>query len=249
MGFALDEVVPWGRSYEEYIRMFDLSEADLQRRILGCGDGPAGFNAVLIKRGGSVVSLDPIYAFDAAQIRNRISDTYETVMAEMRKNQSDYVWDVITSVEELGRIRMSAMETFLSDFDSGKREGRYVVGELPSLPFSDGNFDIALSSHFLFLYSNRLSAEFHLQALREMLRVDDEVRVFPVLTLEGEPSPHLGRITEHFAARGLSVEFRRVPYEFQRGGNEMLVIHHGCNPSSVLGPGLPLVNVSSRRLP
>lgn len=230
MGFALDEIVPWGRSYEEYIRMFDLSEADLQGRILGCGDGPAGFNAVLTKRGGSVVSLDPIYAFDAAQIRNRISDTYETVMAEMRKNQSDYVWDVITSVEELGRIRMSAMETFLSDFDSGKREGRYVVGELPSLPFSDGNFDIALSSHFLFLYSNRLSAEFHLQALREMLRVADEVRVFPVLTLEGEPSPHLGRITEHFAARGLSVEFRRVPYEFQRGGNEMLVIHFSHVP-------------------
>lgn len=47
MGFALDKVVPWGRSYEEYISMFDLSEADLQLRILGCGDGPAGFNSVL----------------------------------------------------------------------------------------------------------------------------------------------------------------------------------------------------------
>jgi len=34
MGFTLDTVVPWGRSHEEYVAMFDLSEAELGRRIL-----------------------------------------------------------------------------------------------------------------------------------------------------------------------------------------------------------------------
>lgn len=29
MGFTLDEVVPWGRSYEEYVAMFGLSRAVL----------------------------------------------------------------------------------------------------------------------------------------------------------------------------------------------------------------------------
>ena len=58
MGFTLEKVVPWGRSYEEYLCMFDLSETDLQRRILGCGDGPAGFNAMMKQRGGRVVSFD-----------------------------------------------------------------------------------------------------------------------------------------------------------------------------------------------
>jgi SAM-dependent methyltransferase len=224
MGFTLDKVVPWGRSYTEYVNMFDLAEADLQRRILGCGDGPAGFNAVLTKQGGDVVSIDPIYAFDAAQVKRRVAETCEDVMAQMRKNQSDYVWSDISSVEELGRIRMSAMDTFLSDFELGKREGRYLAGELPSLPFKSGTFDIALSSHFLFLYSAHLSAEFHLQALQEMLRVAREVRVFPLLTLEGNPSPHLSPITEILVNLGFSAEFRRVPYEFQRGGNEMLLI-------------------------
>ena len=98
MGFTLDKVVPWGRSYEEYVSMFDLSGTDLQLRILGCGDGPAAFNAALTERGGNVVSFDPIYEFDAAQIRSRVSDTYETVMAQMRKNQADYVWNAISSV-------------------------------------------------------------------------------------------------------------------------------------------------------
>jgi hypothetical protein len=224
MGFTLDKVVPWGRSYDEYVSMFGLTEVDLGLRMLGCGDGPAGFNSALTKRGGNIVSVDPIYVFDAEQIRGRISETYGTVMTQMRKNQSGYVWGAIPSVEQLGSVRMSAMETFLADFDAGKKEGRYIAGELPSLPFESGKFDIALSSHFLFLYSAHLSAEFHLQALQEMLRVSREVRVFPLLTLDGASSPHLHFVNEHLANHGFGVEVKRVPYEFQRGGNEMLVI-------------------------
>ena len=56
MPFSIDRVMPWGRSLEEYRAMFSLSEDDLARRILGCGDGPASFNAELSVRGGSVVS-------------------------------------------------------------------------------------------------------------------------------------------------------------------------------------------------
>ncbi len=215
--------------------MFDLSQADLRVRILGCGDGPAEFNAKLSQRGGSVVSIDPIYELDDLQIRHRISETYETVIGQLRKNQSDYVWTSISSVEELGRIRMSAMNAFLSDFEAGKREGRYVSGELPLLPFDSDEFDIALSSHFLFLYSTHLSAEFHLRAVQEMLRVASEVRIFPLLTLDGKPSPHFDSVTEHLAGHGFSITRKRVSYEFQRGGNEMLLIergptHHSTGP-------------------
>jgi hypothetical protein len=204
--------------------MFGLTEVDLGLCILGCGDGPAAFNSVLTKQGGKIVSVDPIYVFEPEQIRERIAETYETAIAQMRRNQGDYVWGAIPSVEQLGSLRMSAMETFLADFDTGKVESRYIPGELPSLPFENGTFDIALSSHFLFLYSAHLSAEFHLQALQEMLRVAHEVRVFPILTLDGTSSPHLHFVNEHLANQGFSMKVKRVPYEFQRGGNEMLVI-------------------------
>ena len=43
MPFTLDSVVPWGRSFEEYTRMFVLSNEDLKQRILGWSDGPASF--------------------------------------------------------------------------------------------------------------------------------------------------------------------------------------------------------------
>jgi len=232
MGFTLDKVVPWGRSYDEYLAMFALTKTDLTRHILGCGDGPAGFNAELTRRGGRIVSVDPIYAFDATQIKKRISETREKVLTQLRNNHNDYIWDAIASIEELERVRMAAMDTFLADYDNGKRKGRYIDGELPTLPFVSGVFDLALSSHFLFLYSMHLSAEFHLQALREMLRVAREVRIFPLITLDGMPSPHLGFVTESLSKQGYRIEIKPVLYEFQRGGNEILVVQP-CNDSDL----------------
>lgn len=225
MGFTLDKVVPWGRSYDEYVSMFNLTVADLKLRILGCGDGPAAFNSALSQHGGNIVSIDPVYAFNAEQIRSRISETYTTVMTQMRNNQSDYVWDTISSVKQLGNIRISAMEIFLADFEAGKQAGRYISGELPVLPFASQQFDIALSSHFLFLYSAHLSAEFHLQAILEMLRVSWEVRIFPLLTLNGATSPYVQFVAEQLVELGFGAEIKQVTYEFQRGGNEMLVIN------------------------
>ncbi len=228
MGCTLDEIVPWGRSYDEYVRMFNLTTVDLQRRILGCGDGPAGFNTELSRRGGRAVSVDPIYGFHADQIRRRISETYAIVLAQVEKNKNDYIWNnAIASVEKLGEVRMTAMQDFLADFENGKNQGRYIAAELPAVPFDSGVFDIALSSHFLFLYSTHLSAEFHLHAIQEMLRAAREARIFPLITLDGKPSPHLAFVINYFTRDEYEVEICRVDYEFQRGGNEMLKIKAG----------------------
>jgi hypothetical protein len=71
--FTLDQVVPWGRSFDEYRRMFALTDDDLQLRIVGCGDGPASFNAEATRLGSTVVSCDPIYRYDAEELRQRIA--------------------------------------------------------------------------------------------------------------------------------------------------------------------------------
>ncbi len=226
MGFSLDKVVPWGRSHEEYVAIFGLTAVDLNHKILGLADGPDGFNARLARRGGRAVSVDPLYGFDAEQIKVRIADTYPTVIAQVIENRDDFVWETIPDVETLGRIRMAAMEDFLADYSAGRREGRYVEGGLPVLPFENLQFDLALCSHFLFLYSNQLSAEFHLQSVLEMLRVAKEARIFPLLTLDGSPSSHLDFVAEKLADLGFSVELQTVPYEFQRGGNRQLIMRH-----------------------
>ena len=223
--FSLSSVVPWGRSYDEYVRMFALTDADLAGRILGCGDGPASFNADATRRGGRVVSCDPLYQFDAAQIRRRIDETATEVLEQARLNAHEFVWDdSIPDIETLKRVRMTAMTAFLDDYDRGRDEARYVNAGLPSLPFADGAFDLALCSHFLFLYSRQHDAAFHLRSMRELCRVAREVRVFPLLSLGGARSPHLEAVIQALRDQGRAAAVERVPYEFQRGGNEMLTV-------------------------
>ena len=64
----LDHVVPFGRSLDEYQRMFNLSGDDLAKNILGVGDGPASFNAEMLKRGHSVTSVDPLYELSGKRL-------------------------------------------------------------------------------------------------------------------------------------------------------------------------------------
>jgi hypothetical protein len=231
MGFTLEKVVPWGRSFDEYVAMFALSDADLQRRILGCGDGPAAFNATHTQQGGRVRSVDPLYRFSADAVRQRIAETYADVMDQTRKNEHEFIWTNIASVEALGRIRMAAMEEFLSDFPQGKEQGRYIDGELPRLPFDDREFDLAVCSHLLFLYSEQLSADFHVASIRELGRVADEVRIFPLLELGARTSRHLPAVMDNLSAQGYSLTIVPVAYEFQRGGNQMMIARRNCQSS------------------
>lgn len=220
MSFTLEKIVPWGRSFDEYAAMFSLSNADLEKHIIGCGDGPASFNAELTKRGGHVVSADPVYQFSAPEIKERILATYDQVMEQTRKNKDEFVWANIKSIEELGRIRMEAMNRFLEDYQNGK--GRYIPAELPTLPFTDAEFDLALCSHFLFLYSDHLTVGFHIESLKELCRIAPEVRVFPLLELGAKESRHLGAVIDNLNEDGYECTVEKVCYEFQRGGNEML---------------------------
>jgi hypothetical protein len=222
MAFKYEEAVPWGRSFHEYCDMFRLTGADLRRSIVGCADGPANFNAQMFRNGHRVISCDPLYQFTTAQIKQRIHATYETVIGQTRQNQDKFVWDRITSLDELGRVRLAAMGDFLGDYDQGKWDGRYVPAQLPDLPFVSGSFEIALCSHFLFFYADMFSLAFHQRAADELCRVAEEVRIFPLLTYNAEPCPFVDSITAHLDQAGHTVLRETVPYEFQRGGNMML---------------------------
>jgi hypothetical protein len=224
MSFTLEKVVPWGRSFDEYVAMFALSDKDLQKRLLGCGDGPASFNAELTRQGGRVLSVDPLYRFSTKDIRNRIDATYADVMAQTLRNRHAFTWHHIKSVDALGKMRMAAMDVFLSDYAQGAEQGRYVDGELPHLPFIDRQFDLALCSHLLFLYSEQLSLDFHLASIQELCRVASEVRLFPLLELGSHTSRHLQPTIDGLTEKGYMVTIVTVDYEFQIGGNQMMQI-------------------------
>jgi hypothetical protein len=221
----LQNIVPWGRTLKEYQEMFLLTKEDLQQKILGCGDGPASFNLEARILGAEIVSIDPTYEFSKEQLEQRIDEVANEVIAQVRENQEAFIWKNIKDVDDLYVTRMGAMRQFLEDYTEGKEQGHYQLQMLPELSFDNNLFDLALSSHFLFLYSEHLDYEFHKRAILEMLRVAKEVRIFPLLTLENERSPYVEKIMKELELTGFKTQIVKTNYEFQQGANEMLMVY------------------------
>jgi len=204
--------------------MFALTPEDLSGRIVDCASGPASFNAELTAEGHNVTSCDPLYDLSAHEIHSRIEATFDTLVASARAARDEFVWREFTSPEHLGEVRMRVMQRFLADFPEGLQAGRYRVDSLPHLDLRDGEFDLALCSAFLFTYTELFSVDFHVAAIEEMCRVAVEARVFPLLKGYGGPSPHLRPVVGRLRDLGYRAKVRKVPYEFQRGGDEMLAV-------------------------
>ncbi len=224
---GFDQVIVTSRPLEEYRAMFGLTEEELGLSLLDCAAGASSFAAELSRQGGSVTACDPLYrreAPDPARMRTDIL----TGDAYVRRNSDDYVWTFHQTPDDHLRRRLSAAETFAHDIRT-RPEG-YVPGSLPGLPFEDDAVDVVLCSHLLFAYPALFSYDFHLRSIRQMWRVAArEGRIFPLLSAaEPSPYPELDRLRRKLEHAGVSTEVRAVPYEFQRGGNEMLV----CRPAA-----------------
>ncbi|MBD2210025.1 SAM-dependent methyltransferase [Nostoc linckia FACHB-104] len=224
MAMVLDKVVPFGRSMDEYSKMFNLTHTDLNKKIIGIGDGPASFNADMTLQGKSVISVDPLYQFSAKEILARFNEVIDFIIDQVKATPNDWVWSYHKSPEDLRQNRVKVIEKFIADYEKGKQNHRYIIGELPSLNYQNQEFNLALCSHFLFLYADHFDYDFHLKSIAEMLRIAQEIRIFPLLTLMSKPAPYLDEIVNHYTSAGYIVEIVKVDYELQLGANMMLKI-------------------------
>jgi hypothetical protein len=225
---GLDGVTPWGRRAFEYMKFFGLGEHHASHKLLDCGGGPSSFAAEQTSRGWDVTAIDPMYAWDETAIRAAVEDAARRIGGNLVSQSHRFCWDFYGDLDRLLTLRQEALDLFLSDYAEGQRCGRYQCGELPVLGFASKTFDLALCSHLLFLYSGDLDLNFHVAALAELSRVAKEVRVFPLMNLDGLPSPHVPAVLDRLGATGLDVFLEPVDFEFQRGATSMLVIRgHG----------------------
>ena len=99
------------------------------------------------------------------------------------------------------------------------KKERYLSQSLPNLDLLDNQFELCLCSHFLFLYSKQRLIDFHLSSINELLRVCSEIRIFPLLQLDCQPSPYVESVIQECDRQGYQVQIQPVAYEFQKGGN------------------------------
>jgi hypothetical protein len=212
------------RSYDEYVAMFDLTNADLTGSILDCPGGAASFTAEARTRGACLIAVDPVYARPAGWLAEHAVEEAVRGNRHTASSIDSFAWTFFADITDHLEKRTTAARRFGQDLVD--HPASYVAGRLPCLPFRDASFDLVLSSHLLFMYADRLDEQFHIAAAAEMARVGRrEVRIFPLIADEGtDTAPLVAAVRTAMAARGHATSNRAAPYEFQRGGDEMLVI-------------------------
>ncbi|MFC7064154.1 SAM-dependent methyltransferase [Halobacillus seohaensis] len=220
----LEKIIFIGRTYEEYMDMFYLSEEFLKgKKILDCPAGACSFTAIGQKIGLDVTACDIAYDHSVKALKNKGLEDIDHAMEHMEKAKNNYIWDYFKGIDELRRHRQSALNDCANDMIEHTQN--YIPVTLPSLPFKDEEFDILLSAHFLFMYADRLNYSFHIETLKELLRVTkEEIRIFPLVDLNGNKYNHLAKFKDYLTENGCTIEKVSVRYEFQSDANSMLKI-------------------------
>ena len=133
----------------------------------------------------------------------------------------------IRDLDDAAAIERLMTHYSLDAFAGDRRElddPRYVPAALPDLPFADGAFRLALSGYLLFAYPDHLDPAAHEAALRELLRVAGEVRVYPLVDTAYVRYPGIDDLRSTLERDGVASEVRRVDYAFQAGADEVLVL-------------------------
>lgn len=201
--------------------MFDLASDDLVGPVLDCCAGGSSFAA---ETDGRVIAVDPAYALGRRDLAARVRAGLDEGDRIIDRNADRFEWGWYGSPGRRADMRRAAAELFIADLHA--RPERYVAGALPDLPLSSDSVDLVLCSHLLFTWSDQLGEEWHRRALAELVRVARrEIRVFPVVVQgTGDAVAFLDRLRAELDALGHRTHLRDVPYRFQRGGDQMLLV-------------------------
>jgi len=225
----IDRIAFLGRTYAEYMDMFGLGESLLRNgRILDCPAGASSFAAEAHKLGINVTACDILYDLTSDELMEKGKKDLQHVFEKFDEVTHLYVWKYYKDKDGVMALRSRALEIFAGNFTKGYKNGQYVHGKLPHLPFPDKSFPLVLSGNFLFLYGDRLDFDFHVGCIKELIRIcSGEVRIFPLIGLDFKPYPYLDDILSSLDSNGIKAEIVEVPFEFQRGANKMMRLQKG----------------------
>ncbi len=210
-GFSLPSVILYSRSLGEYRDMFNLTGKDLKRSILGVADGVSSFNMQMDKKGRPMTSVDPVYALNSKDITALFRSNLDDIFSQITRESTSWQWHYYEDAKAMRKHCEKAFQRFIEHYPNAKKK-QYVNAQLPDLPFKDDSYELVLSAHLLFLYEHLFDLRFHWLSLMEMLRVGKEVRVFPLVNIQGECSSHLDPIMARLLRHGFKVDLVPVPY-------------------------------------
>ncbi|MBY0359024.1 MAG: hypothetical protein K2W82_13560 [Candidatus Obscuribacterales bacterium] len=228
--FVFDRVLFFGRSFAEYMQMFDLQpEKLIAKSLLDCSAGPASFACEASELGAQVIACDPLYGTTLEELS--LIYLLQREEALTRQPKVEHLFDQERNIAEFKQEKVKALQKFSADYSTHPE--RYIKASLPELPFADRSFDVTLSSNFLFLYADYdeggmlvqspFDYDFHLQAILELVRVSkEEVRLYPLKGPHRSEHGFVARICADLSARGIESEIVPVAYRDIKDAHQML---------------------------
>lgn len=114
----IERVIFIGRTYEEYLSMFDLNLDELEgRKILDCPAGACSFTAIGRNKGLNIEACDIAYTFNATELYNKGKDDLKHAIEKMQLSKSNYYWSYFENINHLERHRMQALTDCFYDME------------------------------------------------------------------------------------------------------------------------------------
>jgi hypothetical protein len=214
------------RSFKEYKDIFNLNDELLQKgSVLDVAAGASSFTKELNDRGYPAFAIDPLYENAVEVLQQRGQREIEESTRKLAQVSQNYSWDYYGSLEHHQEQRKRSLSLFIEDYERYKDSGRYTPATLPAFPFPDNTFSLILCSHFLFLYEEQFSFDFHYSALKELVRICDEsgeIRIYPLVGFDGEPYKKLDELIEKLEHNGIKVEFVTTEFRFLKKASQIM---------------------------
>ncbi len=221
---SMRRIALWGQHLDEYKDMFALTDEDLSKSFLEYNSGISAFNVEIQGTASACVSCDPWYALDKKSLQNKIETNFTTRVSQLENNLDSLDVSRYGSFEKLVSYRRKGIASFLADFEKGLEDKRYLPITVDELPFPNFKFDFALIANNFFADLDYQTVEYHIARIKELARVAKDVRIFPLVDTNGEPSNLLGPIIMGLYQDNYGVEVKDVSYYLQHRGNAMLRI-------------------------
>lgn len=216
------------RDFQEYLDMFDLSEAELCKgAILDVAAGGSSFTAQAREQGYEAFAVDPKYAGAADGWVKEARGEIVASTAKLEAMKEQFEWSYYGSLDNHRKGRELSLNRFSSHAGTPDGAQFYLNGALPRLPFEDNTFSLVLCSHFLFLYAEQFGYDFHVEAVRELMRISKpggEIRLYPLLSLRWEPYDQLKALMDMVRMEGGIPQLKASKLTFIPGSDQMLQI-------------------------
>jgi hypothetical protein len=212
LSFIRRNTMNWIYNLDDYQGIFGLNAQELQKRIIDFPGRISSVNAELYAKGYYMVSADPSYQLSPEEMRAHAYQILQTGIQNLDPNQDH------SSLIAKWRV---SVETFLSDYTLGKKEGRYKVLNHPPFHQLEHSFELLLCTDYLFNSAQSLTLSVQ-NIMDELCKLANEIRIFPLPNLQSVVAAELGPIMLSLQNRNFGVEVRGVEYPERKDANAVL---------------------------